>query len=418
MIQSKFSNFYIRSGIFGILSLAGAVINYALYPVLVRVLNTSDFGDFAALVALSNQVMGILIAFNVISIYLVKSQKEERARAYAQVIQKMLIWFFVAAILILLLLSPLLSDLLKIDQAGSFLVLSIILITAVPAVVWTGYLQGHKEMVRIGVYNIASSASKFGLAVALAMVLGMNGGILGILGGAIIGLVILKVYPGVRLPQLKSLVQKSKPQDRQFVAGLRGYFLECLFVVGALSFLQNYDITLAKALFGPAEAGVYSGVSILSNALYYLSFLIVWIILPEIKIGDKKINRRILTTAYRLLAALTLAAITFELIFRDHLTQLLLGQEFANQGNLLVFASLYQLSLVAVTLYAYFLLINRKKRSAILGLLVFGTTALIPALFAQSPIDMIRLLWLSVVASFALYWLLVFVYRQLFSKAS
>jgi O-antigen/teichoic acid export membrane protein len=403
----KLTNFYVRSGLFGLLSLAGAVFSYAVYPVLTHILNTREFGDFAVVVAISNQLLGILLAFNVISIYLVKSQSEEKARSHAQIIQKTLIQLFLAATLALLLASPYLNNLLKINGTGYFLVLGLILLAAVPGVIWTGYLQGHKELIRVGSFNLSASLGKLIFATLLAATFGTVGGLLGMLAGALIGLLVIRLVPGVKLPSLSSLFKASDPEEKKFLLSLKKYFLECLLVVGALGFLQNYDITLAKALFDPSQAGVYSGISVLSNALYFLCFLLIWVVLPEIKIGDRIVNRRVLGTAYKLLAALTVGALAVEVLFKGSITKLLLGNNFAGQGNLLIFATLYQLTLVAIALYAFYLLVIRQRRAALLAATCFPCAVILPAVFANTPLGMIRLLWASLLLGLGFYWLLL-----------
>jgi O-antigen/teichoic acid export membrane protein len=403
-MRPKFSNFYVRSGLFGVMSLVAAALNYALYPVLTRILSTTDFGDFAAVVAISNQVLSLLLAFNIISIYLVKTLPEESARRHAQTVQKMLIWLFLGLTVLVFAISPFLHNLLKIQNPASFIVLAILLFTAVPAVIWTGYLQGNKEMIRIGAYNLGAALTKLILGAALAASFGTVGGIWGLLGGGIVGLFVLWVYPGVRLPQLGSIFKKSLAKEKRFVYSLKGYIIGCLLLVGGLGFLQNYDITLAKTLFSADSAGLYSGISILSNALYYLSFLLVWIILPEIKLDDHKNNRRILGTAYKILCGLSLATLVFELLLKNHLAGILLGSSFAGQGNLLIFASLYQITLVAVTLYVFYLLVTRQKKSALLGGLVFAGTTLVPAIFSTQPINMIYLMWFGMMCGVGLFY--------------
>ncbi len=411
MDTAKLSKFYVRSSLFGILSLVAAALNYSLYPILVRILNTRDFGDFAAIVAISNQILGILLAFNIISIYLVKSQPEETARRHAQIIQKTLIWFFLAATVLLLIASPALHSILKVQSVVSFVILAIILASAVPSIVWTGYLQGHKEMVRIGIYSLSASFAKLVMATVLAVLFGTTGAVWGLLAGSLVGLIVLRLMPGVKLPQLSTIFKGSDKGEKAFLLSLRGYFVGCILVVGGLSILQNYDITLAKILFSPVVAGAYSGISILSNALYYVSFLLIWIILPEIIIGDEKNNRRILGTAYKLLGALAVAAISVELVLKNTLAHLLLGTSAVGQGNLLIFASLYQLTLVGTALYAYYLLVNRSRRGGLLGGMVFTSAITIPAVFARSPLSMIQLLWASLLLSLFFYVLCLWLYR-------
>lgn len=406
----KFKNFYVRSSLFTILSLTTAVFSYILYPILVRVLNPVEFGDFAVVIAILNQILAVLVAINVISIYLVKTYGEQEARDRAQIIQKALIWFFVALSLVVLLLSPFLNQLFKIEDFGLFVVMTTILLTTLPLVVWTGYLQGHKELVRIGVSSVVGAFSKLVFAVILAIFFGPIGALAGVLLGSIVSIIAIGKYPGVKLPNLSSIFKKGNKDELKFLSNIRLYMIEAVFIVGALGLLQNYDITLAKALFGPSVAGIYSGVSILSNSLYYLAFILVWIVLPEIKIGDNKVNRRVLGTAYKLIGALAVFVVTVELVFKDSLTSLLLGHGFADQGNLLIFATLYQLTLVSIVLYAFYLLVCRKNRGVLLVGLVFAFCMSMPVLLGKTPMLMIQTLWLSLVASVVVYFILLRTY--------
>ena len=245
----KFKNFYVRSSLFTILSLTTAVFSYILYPILVRVLNPVEFGDFAVVIAILNQILAVLVAINVISIYLVKTYGEQEARDRAQIIQKALIWFFVALILVVLILSPFLNQLFKIEDIGLFMVMTIILFTTLPLVVWTGYLQGHKELVRIGISSVVGSFSKLVFAVILAIFFGPIGALAGVLLSSIVSIIAVGSYPGVKLPNLSSIFKKGSKDELKFLSTIRLYMIEAVFIVGTLGLLQNYDITLAKTLF-------------------------------------------------------------------------------------------------------------------------------------------------------------------------
>lgn len=411
MEKTLFKNFYVRSSLFTILSLGSAVTGYALYPILVRLLTPEAFGDFAVAAATLNQVLAILLAINVISIHLVKKYGEDEARQHAQVIQKVMLWFFLFITLIVLALSPLLSSLFKISDAYLFVPLVIILLTSLPLIVWTGYLQGHKELVRIGIFSFGSAIAKLIFTSLLGLVAGSVGAFFGVLVGTITGIIIIYLYPGVRLPSIGSVFSKTSKQELRFLASLRLYIIEAVFVVGVLGILQNYDISLAKALFGPSVAGVYSGISILSNALYYLAFILIWIVLPEISINEPKINRRVLGTAYKLLGLLAVLAVGAELLLKDHLLPILLGGSFSDKTDLLLFATLYQLTLVAIALYSFYLLICRRNRSVVLVGLLLGACLLIPPYFATTPLMMIQALWLSSVLAVVTYVILVNLYK-------
>jgi O-antigen/teichoic acid export membrane protein len=396
-------SFYLRSGLFTLLSLLSAVSSYTLYPILVHILSPSDFGNFAVASATLNQVLAILLAINIISIHLVKKYGEAEARQHAQVIQKALLWLFMAMCLIMLALSPFLKILFKIDNISLFIPLSIVLVVNLPLVVWNGYLQGHKELVRIGVFSFGSSLAKLLFASILGIVAGSIGALFGILAGALIGILILQLYPGVKLPSIQTAFKRTSRDELRFLSQIKFYVIQAVFIVGALGILQNYDISLAKALFEPNVAGTYSGISILSNALYYLAFILVWIVLPEINIRDPKINRRILGTTYKLFGLLAIIAIIGELLLGDLILPMILGSDFAHKTDWLLFATLYQLTLVAVTLYAFYLLICHQARAVMLVACVLGLCLAVPVHFASSPLTMIQSLWLSTVAGVVLY---------------
>src|SRR3990167_2790100 len=110
--MKKSQNFYVRSLLFVTLSLTGAFISYVLYPILARIFNLREFGDYVTIVGLSNQVLGILLAFSVISIALVKQYGETEASNKAQVIQKVLLWLFLGLSAVVLIFSPFLQHLL------------------------------------------------------------------------------------------------------------------------------------------------------------------------------------------------------------------------------------------------------------------------------------------------------------------
>jgi O-antigen/teichoic acid export membrane protein len=403
----KLQNFYIRSTLFVILSLAGATISYLLYPVLSRILSLREFGDYVTIIGLSSQVMGILLAFSVISIALVKQYGETEANNKAQIIQKVLLWLFLALSVVILILSPFLQHLLKIQNVVSFFILSLIMLLSVPSNIWVGFLQGQKEQVRVGIFSVCTAILKFICIILLAARYGVIGGLWGFFIGSFLGLLILNYLPGKNVPTLNTLFSSLKEADKAFLREYRAYIIQAVFVVAGLVFLQNYDLNRAKVLFDPELAGIYGGISVLSNALYFVIFLLIWILLPEFSLQNPQINKRILRTAFRVITSLTIAVVIGGLVLGDKVLALLLGESFSNHSSTLIIASLYQISLVSVALYAFYLLVLRKRRSIILTGSVMLSCILIPLNFTSSPFEMILALWLSVLFGAILYSIII-----------
>lgn len=389
------------------LSLTGAAINYMLYPLLARQLSTSDFGDFTVTMALFNQTLSVMLAFNVISVSLVKNHDQDTARTNLQVIQKVLVWFFVSICIAILCTTPLLRAVLKTSNPWYFFILALLLLASVPSTIWSGYLQGHKKLRRVGVYSLSSAIGKVAFAVALAGIFGVTGGLAGVLFGVIVGTFILWFRSPIHLPSNRSLLKMLTPNEKKFLKGISPFIVTSLFVVGGLGVLQNIDITFAKILFDTQTAGVYSGVSIISNAIYFLSFLLVWLVLPEIVVGDQATNRRILKRAYMGLFAIAATALLAEYFMQHFLITALLGDAFGSQSNLLIPATLFQLSVVGCALYAFYLLVIRSSRSILFSLLVALPCMAVLLLKPSDPLGMMRSLLVSVLFGVLCYIIIV-----------
>ncbi len=413
-MKKNLDNFYVKSTLFTILSLVAALCNYALYPFLVRILPPSEFGDFAVASATLSQVLSILLAINIISIYLVKKYNEEDARAYTQTVQKALLWLFGILCVLMLACWPLLQAVFKIEHALIFIPMASVLILSILLTVWNGYLQGNKELVRIGIGTLGASLAKLMFAVILGLLAGSVGAMFGVLVGALAGIALLKLYPGIKTPSLNTLFKKMSHTELRSLLRIRSYIIEVALVVGTLGFIQSYDISLSKVFFAPELAGMYSGISILGAALYYLAFILVWIILPEISMDNQNINRRVLTTTYKLYLALAIAAVTGITLLGDSLLPVILGPAYSGKTEWLLFGALYQLTIASVALYAYSLLVRRKKRAVLLAGLVFALCITLPPIFGStSPATMILTLWLSAICGVVLYAIIIAI-RQLF----
>jgi len=400
----KWENFYFRSILYTILALSGAVLNYLLYPALARVLSLTEFGDFAAIMAISAQVLTILLAFNLISIYLVKKYSEDEAREKVQVIQKVLIWLFLGVTGLLLIAAPVVKERLHIADPLAFAILALVLISSVPSVIWTGYLQGHDQLIKVGVSSVAASLAKLVFALLLASLWGVSGALWGVLTGVVLGVVGVGLIAGMRLPSLRSSISSLSKTQGTFLGGVFGYIIGSAIVVGALGVLQNIDIVYAKTLFSPADAGVYSGISVLSNALYFISFVLIWIVLAAVTFENPRHNRRLLRTAYSLLGAIAAGVVLAEFLLRGVLSTFLLGSAFGGQGNVLIIASLYQIALVGATLYAYYLVVLRRRRALLLAACVFLPTVAAPVIFPPSDTGtLITTLLLALLLGWTLY---------------
>ena len=232
----------------------------------------------------------------------------------------------------------------------------------------------------------------------------MSGALWGVLAGTVLGIVALRLIAGMRLPSLRSSISSLSKTEGTFLGGVFGYIVASAIVVGALGVLQNIDIVYAKALFSPADAGVYSGISVLSNALYFVSFVLIWIVLRAVTMENPRHNRRLLRTAYSLLGAMAAVRGARGVSAPRRTFYVPPGERVRRPGDVLIIASLYQVALVGATLYAYYLLVLRRRRALLLAGCVFLPTVAAPAVFPPSDtMTLIATLLLALLLGWTLY---------------
>jgi O-antigen/teichoic acid export membrane protein len=373
-----------------------AVANYLLYPVLSRVFDVRLFGDFTFFMVTLNQTLSVLLAANVISIYIVKKYNHDTSVNYIEAFQKLLLKGFTLIAIPCLLLASFFSDIFNVSSPLIFLFLTVAILVSIPLIVWVGYLQGHKEIVRVGIYSLGTALLKLAITIILSMLFGLYGGIIGIVIGILSGYIILSIYPGSSLPSIKSSLKQTSSESNVFLKSIRTYSIITVICVGVLSYLQSYDITVIKILFDPGTAGLYSGIAIIGNTLYYLTFILIWILLPEISYKTTKHNKKIIKKG--ILAILLLGLVSIPTIYslNEIFIGIILGEKYLEFSNLLVFTAVYQLSLGALTLYTFYQLVLRKQSIIILVISVALSALTTSLFFSNSPTDIIKYLILSI----------------------
>jgi hypothetical protein len=93
-----------------------------------------------------------------------------------------------------------------------------------------------------------------------------------------------------------------------------------------------------------------------------------------------------------------------EFLLRGSLSTFLLGSAFGGQGTVLIIASLYQIALVGATLYAFYLVILRRKLALLLAGCVFLPIVAAPVIFPPSNTEaLITTLLLALLLGWTVY---------------
>lgn len=381
------NNFYSKSVLFTGLSLFAAGLNYALYPIIAHILSVGHFGEFSSLVALITQIGGVMLAFNVISIYFVAKYGEHESKLYLSIIQKGLIVVFLGLTFVTIIAFPVIGSALKISSLSDLIILTGILIFGIPAAVWSGYFQGNGEIVRVGVFAVAGSGAKLILAALGAYKWGLSGALFGILVGTLIGLVLFWLLPGSKPPLAESI--KIGKDDARTINRFSAIIWRSVLAVGILSFIQIIDLLSIKMLYSGTEAGQYAGVSTLSRIVFYVGFILIWVLLPEIAKATEKHRANLIRKSYAVYLGIAALSGLGAFMAGKQIIELLLGASYMIDRNIVVWAVILQSAILFVTFQSFVLLVLNKR---VVGPLVVGLFALLlcPLLLNNAVLDLVR----------------------------
>lgn len=353
------NSFYNKGLLFTLFSLAAAALNYVLYIGIARVLSVNSFGEFSALVAIMTQVAGILLAFNVISIYLVARYGDDQSKIYLEAIQKILVTLFLLVAIVSIVCFPLFGDTFKISSFRDLIIVALMIALTIPGSIWSGFFQGNGELVRVGFYSFFSSALKFFLAILGGMIWGLTGALLGVLLGIGIGLVVFWALPGKKPPALNSLRPSKADLDK-----VRKFYKIIIFsalTTCILSVMQIFDLLSVRALYDSFTSGQYAGVSTFSRIVYFLGFIIIWVILPEIAKSNREHRKKIILKTYFIYSALGFLMLSSSLVMGKNILGILLGQNYALSSQMIFWAIAFQTALLFITFQSFALLVLGRK---------------------------------------------------------
>jgi O-antigen/teichoic acid export membrane protein len=345
--------FYKSSGFFAITSVVASLANYALYPILSKIISPSELGDVGVILAIIVQTGSLLLAFNLVSIYLVSRESESVAIKKLEMIQKGLVRLSVLISIVIIMFLPPLKQLLRIEGYSPLIGLACLLIVVIPSVIWTGYLQGRKALPLIGIFNLVNAFTKVAGATVMALLgFGVGGVIFGVVLGFIVSLIVLKYLSPYRLPSITSTIRKSS--HVLSLTDIKFYILEALVVAGLMAALYSLDIVSAKILFTRDYAGVYVGAStIAGSTTYYIIMTLMWIILPHYSATSMKHNRKLLIKAVAVSAVIAASLGGLFSIFGEQIIRVALGSDYLVIKDILWKVCLSQALIAATTMVAF-----------------------------------------------------------------
>jgi O-antigen/teichoic acid export membrane protein len=280
-------------------AVAMGLMNLALYvftALAAHLLGPRAYGAFASMMAVLIVVAVVQLGIQATAARRISADPVHVAQIEREILD---LTYRAAAVVgaVLLLLSPLLDRLLRLESLGAAVLLAL---TAVPVTVvggQLGVLQGERRWWPVAVLYLASGISRLVLGVGLLVwrptaSAAMAGVLLGALVPVLIGLRVLR--QGSRRPGAVSEHHGTRSVLREIRISSQTLL--------AFLVLMNSDVVLARNVLDAHEAGLYAGGQILTKAMLFLPQFVVVVAFPAMSTLHER--RRALGRGLALIAGL------------------------------------------------------------------------------------------------------------------
>lgn len=340
-------------------AMAASVLNYFFNLLMGRFLSVSEYGTFAALISIFNIFsvfdIALTMVFSKFSASLAGQKKEEKI---GSLFIAGSIWvgiFSFALCLLLVFVSPKISDFLNINSTILVIIIVVALFFSFLSAVSGGVLQGLLKFYSFSFIRIISSVSRLTLGIVFVF-LGYK------IFGAIMAFFLssLAAYIFAFYPLRKYIMKKA--EDGFTLSSLHkkaySYAVPVFLSNIGITALISLDIILVKHYFNSSIAGRYAALSLMGRAIFYFVSPISAVLFPII--AQKKERKEGLTgTLLMSIALISIPAIflsAFYFIFPKLVLRVFFpGSEYAIIASLLgpfsIFIIFYTISFLLNNFY-------------------------------------------------------------------
>lgn len=375
-----------------------AVGSYLFYFIMARMLSVEDYGLLYSLIALTylftvpHETIRTVITKYTAQFWTERKKGKIKGLMFKAI--KNIFMISIIALIIFILLLPIWIKIWHTDVWTMSIISLSLLVTFILPVIW-GILQGTNRFSHLGLNNSIETLAKLAIGIFLvAMGFGVTGAIIAIpLSTAVaffVGFLSLRDI----LRAKKEPFKAKKHIIKYSVAAL----IIFIFLIG----LYSVDIILARHLFSPLIAGLYSAVSVVGKIVFFASTAITRVMFSEVveKYGKKKTeksrekSRKVLFKSLGFLAILVGGCLFLAFLFPEPIINLIVGDKYVAATSQLKYMVLAMSFLSFSSLIVFYNLsidYHKKITARILGSALFLQIALL-VLFHSSLEQFIKII--------------------------
>jgi O-antigen/teichoic acid export membrane protein len=342
--------------IFVILSTIASAINYFAYPVLGRILPSSQYIDITVALSLFTQITTFLSSINAIAIGLTKSDNEDPKSILDQ-LQSALFKIFALLIIVFAITSPFILGSIGVPISFS-LPIALMMLASLPLTIMSGYLNGKQLMIKLGILTVISAGFQFTFGVTVAAL--SNDGFTTMISMALAQFcAIFFIYRIFLNEKLPSPIPKFK-QTGTVMKSLLSKKIIIYAAIASVSIMLVNLVQIADLLLitqhGNGDDKFYTDLYIVSRIMFFAGMIFIWPFLGELNVKRLSENHRPLYKLLFIFTLLLIAIILPLMVFGSQILHILLGVWYSTNsiafiGSLSVLFKFFLLISTAITLY-------------------------------------------------------------------
>jgi O-antigen/teichoic acid export membrane protein len=372
----KKNDFIRHNAIMFVGSIGVGALNYLYYPIIGRLVSTSEFGEVQALVSLFLQITLILSVSNDVTVNIVaNAQDKEKRNQIVHEFERLVTLIMLIIVVISLIAIKQIDHFLRINSPWPVVILGIALVIAAVSSQRSAFLRGINAFGTLSVSQVISASGKLIASLILVLIgFGTAGALGGLVASQILtviylfhatrkrGLVAVKGDKWLRLPSLNII----RPE--------LAFALLVLIVSVVTTVFFSIDVVLAKHYFPTKIAGEYAGVATIARIIFLLTGSVATVLLSAVQLkAPMRENRRLFLRSLMLTSIVGgIALLAFSLLPRFCI-RLLIGSRYLPLAGLLPKLSLTLFIISIVNLvFSYDVALRRWSIASIsvLGILV------------------------------------------------
>ncbi len=339
-----------------------AVLNYAFYPILGRMMRVDQLGETQVIFSITTQAMLVVAVGKMIILNVLTNEPDAKVRnRFMREAEKAMLRLLLAMSLLIIVVSPFVRHFLQIGSLPAVLMLVPIVMFSGLRVTRDAYLRS-RQLFR---QSVTADALVSLIRILAAMLLvSLAFGTVGSVGGLVIGLLVAAVYAqnvgrrnGLKLSLARSFSPRElfAPVDTSLMRPHVKYAVVVTFVGVLLAMMIVLDSLAAKHYFSPKDAGLYAGISIVGNIVLFVTTSVGNVLVASVKTNiDHRFNVKKLAVSMAMLLVVGVTVTTVFAIAPRFVVNLMLGERYEVYAFLLPRVALTMLFLsIANLIFSY-----------------------------------------------------------------